>query len=287
MADISAQVTRKSLKAKKKAAIKNIKAQAKEKIREIKIEYDENPARKLSRQNEKAQRKAYRMQRRNAHIAYNARQPRLYTIGEELFNSISHGIGAGLSVAALVILIVASCSRAPATLLPIYIVAVSLFGSALFLMYMVSTLYHALTPYGARKVFSIFNHISIYLLIAASYTPFALIKVGGVAGWWIFGIAWGLALVCSILYSVFGARMRMQSVLTYVVFGWLFVAVLTLLKDNPLSSTCLAFVFSGGTAYTVGCLFYLMRKYKWTHSIFHLFVLAGSVLHFFAVLSII
>ena len=286
MADISAKVTRKSLKAKRRSAIKNIKAQAKEKIREIKIEYDENPALKLSRQNEKAQRKAYRLQKRNARIAYNAHQPRLYTVGEELFNSISHGIGAGLSVAALVLLIVQCCFKASETMRPLYVCVMSIFGASLFLMYMLSTLYHAVTPYGARKVFSILSHCSIYILIASTYTPFALLTVGGASGWVVFGLAWGAALIFCTLYAVFGARIRMFSVLTYMIMGWLFLAVVSLCKMN-LSNATMAFIVSGGISYSVGCIFYLLRKYKWTHSIFHVFVLAGSILHFFAVFSII
>ena len=136
MADISAKITRKSLKAKRRSAIKNIKDQAKEKIREINIEYAEDPALKRSRQSNKEQRKAYRAQKRNARIAYNVRQPRLYTLGEDVFNSVTHGLGAGLSVAALVILVVSACLNAPATIKPLYVCAMSLFGASLFILYM-------------------------------------------------------------------------------------------------------------------------------------------------------
>ena len=162
----------------------------------------------------------------------------------------------------------------------------SIFGASLFLMYMLSTLYHALTPYGARKVFSILSHCSIYILIASTYTPFALLTVGGASGWVLFGLSWGAALIFCTLYAVFGARIRMFSVLTYMIMGWLFLAVVSLCKMN-LSNATMAFIISGGISYSVGCIFYLLRKYKWTHSIFHVFVLAGSILHFFAVFSII
>lgn len=282
MADISEKITRKSLKAKKRAAIKTIKAQAREKIHEVKILYAKDPERKQARIHEKEQRKAFHVQKENARLAYNARQPRQYSLGEDLFNSISHGIGAGLSVAAIVLLVLRAIKYAPEGQTALYVTSFTLFGASAFFLYLMSTLYHALTPYGVRKVFSVFNHTSIYLLIAGTYTPFALTTIAGVHGWVVFGLIWGFALLGIVLYSVFGERMRNISVITYVIMGWLIIfAFNDLAKQLPLIS--IAMLISGGVAYTVGCIPYFMKKTKWAHSIFHLFVIFGSVLHFFSI----
>lgn len=282
MADITERITRKSLRAKKRAAIKTIKAQAREKIKEVKIQYAKNPERQQARIVERERKKALHVQKENARLAYNARQPRQYTLAEDLFNSISHGIGAGLSVAAIVLLILRAVKYAPAGEIPLYITSFTIFGVSMFLLYLMSTLYHALTPYGVRKVFSILNHTSIYLLIAGTYTPFALTTIEGVAGWVVFGIIWGFAALGIILYSVFGARMRNVSATTYIIMGWLIVFAFNPIVAK-LPRISLAMLIAGGVAYTVGCVFYFLKKYKWSHSIFHLFVVVGSVMHFFSI----
>lgn len=282
MADISGKITRKSLRAKKRAAIKTIKAQSREKIREVRIQYANNPERKQTKIAEREQRKALRIQKENARLAYNARQPRQYTLAEDLFNSISHGIGAGLSVAGIVLLVLRAYNYAPAGHRAIYITSFAIFGASAFFLYLMSTLYHAITPYGARKVFSIFNHTSIYLLIAGTYTPFALTTIQGPTGWVIFGLIWGFAALGIIFYSIFGARMRNISVVTYIVMGWLILSTFNELT-TVLPRISIAMLVSGGVAYTVGCVPYFMKNTKWSHSIFHLFVIFGSVLHFFSV----
>lgn len=283
MADISAKITRKSLEAKKAAAIKSIKLQAKEKIKEVKILYATNPQLKQAAALEKEQKKAARLQKGNARLAYSERQPRHYTVGEDLFNSISHGIGAGLSVAAIVLLVLRAVFFTPAgASKALYVTSFTIFGSTLFLVYIMSTLYHALTPFGVRKVFSIFNHSSIYLLIAGTYTPFALTTISGAMGWVVFGIIWGFAVLGIVLYSVFGARFRNASVLMYLIMGWAIVFAFNPLTANlPKISTIM--LIAGGAVYTVGLVPYFMVKEKWSHSVFHLFALAGSVLHFFSV----
>lgn len=282
MADITNKISRKSLKLKKKYAIKTVKDQAREKIHDIKIQYAKNPERQQAKVAEHERRKALHVQKANARLAYNARQPRQYTLAEDLFNSISHGVGAGLSVAAIVLLILRALTYAPEGKTVLYVTSFTIFGVSCFVLYIMSTLYHALTPYGVRRLFSIFNHTSIYLLIAGTYTPFALTTIEGVAGWAVFGVIWGLALVGIIMYSVFGSRMRNVSVATYIIMGWLIVFAF-----NPivvkLPRISLAMLISGGVAYTVGCIFYFMKKYRWTHSIFHVFVIFGSVLHFFSI----
>ena len=145
-----------------------------------------------------------------------------------------------------------------------------------------STLYHALTPYGAKKVFAVFDHASIYLLIAGTYTPFCLGPIRGPWGWTIFGVIWGLAILGITFYSIFGSRMRILSAFTYVLMGWLVVIVYRPIITSVPEIT-VKFLFYGGIAYTIGVIFYALKKIKWTHSIWHIFVLAGSILHFFSV----
>lgn len=205
---------------------------------------------------------------------------RRYSIGEEIGNAVTHGIGAGLSVAALVILIIRANRLASPDLKAEYIVGFTIFGASLILMYLFSTLYHAL-PLGAKKVFGIFDHCSIYVLIAGTYTAYCLTVLNGTAGWTIFGIIWGMAVIGIVLYSVFGSRIRAMSVLTYIPMGWLIVFAIRPLKAQ-LSTLSFKFLLFGGIAYTVGFIFYAMKKIKWSHGIWHLFVLAGSILHFFS-----
>src|SRR5574344_182729 len=268
MADITNKISRKSLKLKKKYAIKTVKDQAREKIHDIKIQYAKNPDRQQAKVAEHERRKALHVQKANARLAYNARQPRQYTLAEDLFNSISHGVGAGLSVAAIVLLILRALTYAPEGKTVLYVTSFTIFGVSCFVLYIMSTLYHALTPYGVRRLFSIFNHTSIYLLIAGTYTPFALTTIEGMTGWIVFGVIWGLALVGIIMYSVFGSRMRNVSVATYIIMGWLIVFAFNPIVAK-LPRISLAMLISGGVAYTVGCIFYFMKKYRWTHSIFH------------------
>ena len=285
MADISAKITRKSLAAKKKAAIKNVKAEAREKIHEIKIQYAKNPLHRQTLLSEAEKRRQLRRQKRNARIAYSVHQPRKFTVGEEVFNSISHGIGAGLSVAALVLLIVHAFLHAPVGKEVQTVVAVSLFASALFVLYLMSTLYHALVPLGAKKVFSIINHVAIYLVIAASYTPLFALELGGQKGIALLALLWGVCAVLGTLYAVFGSRLRAQSVLSYVLLGWIFLPSLALM--GGLSQTSRVLFVLGVAAYTVSGVFYLVPRVKWMHSVFHILALAGSILHFFAIFLLV
>lgn len=208
--------------------------------------------------------------------------PKRYTIGEEIFNSVTHGIGAGLSIAAIVLLIIRAVFYAPVNARGFYVTGFSIFGASLFILYLMSTLYHALTPYGAKKVFAVFDHSSIYLLIAGTYTPFCLTVLRGTTGWVIFGVIWSLAVVGITFYAIFGSKMRIVSVVTYILMGWLIIfAIKPMVLSLPALSIKL--LFAGGIAYTIGCIFYALKKIKWMHCIWHLFVMAGSVLHFFSV----
>ena len=201
-----------------------------------------------------------------------------YTTGEEIFNSVSHGAGGLLSIAAIVLLVVFAPKNG------ITVTSLSIYGASLIILYTMSCLYHAFTNMQVKKVFQIFDHVSIYLLIAGTYTPFCLCVLGGAFGWTIFGIIWGLAAVGITIYSVFGNSMRKMSSITYVIMGWIVIVAFLPLRET-LPKISFVFLATGGVAYTAGFPFYGLTTVKWAHSIFHLFVLAGSVLHFFSVFT--
>lgn len=262
--------------------IYEIKQQAKNDIAEAKFSMEME----LCADNKKAIDRASKKENRRRYIEVKNEQHRnskkSYSIGEEIFNSVTHGIGAGLAIAALVLLIVKAVTQSPAGETVYYVVSWSIFGTTLVILYLMSTLYHALTPPRAKKVFAIFDHVSIYLLIAGTYTPFCLASLKGITGWTLFGVVWGLAIVGSTLYSIFGKKLRAASAITYLLMGWLIVFAFEPMR-NVLPSISLSFLVAGGLAYTLGVIFYAMKKHKWMHSIWHLFVLAGSICHFFSV----
>jgi len=286
MADISKRISRKSINAKKKYAIKTIKKQAKEKIHDIKIQYAANPERQQEKHSEKQHKRTLRIQRRNARLAYYAKQPRPFTVGEEISNSIIHGIAAGLSTAAIVLLAIRAYFYTPQGIDKASCIAsFVIFGSMLLITYTMSTLYHALTPYGARKVFSILDHDAIYLMLAGTYTPFLLIGTKNHTAMLITAI-WVITALLIALYSVFGSKLRTFSFFTYFLIGWTLVAAV--LCDKIMAPQLSKnFMVSGAIVYSVGCGFFILRKFKWTHSMFHLFSLAASVLHFFSVYFLI
>ncbi|MCI0502864.1 MAG: hemolysin III family protein [Fusobacteria bacterium] len=204
---------------------------------------------------------------------------RKYTLGEEIFNSTSHAIGAILSILALIIMIWLSVS----TKNTVGVISSIVFGFTLILLYTSSTLYHALTNKTAKKVFQIFDHCSIYLLIAGSYTPFALMVIGGSKGWIIFGIIWLCALLGIILNSINLKKFQLFSIILYVGMGW---TAIFYIKDifASLDLGGIILLAVGGVLYTLGIIFYLVKKIKYFHSIWHLFVLAGSMCHVLCVI---
>ncbi len=230
----------------------------------------------------KFERQEQRRLRKEEKIATLSKMPKAFSTGEEIFNSITHGIGAGLAVAALVLLIVRAVMYAPDGSTASYVVSWTIYGATLVILYMMSTLYHALTPPRAKSIFKIFDHCAIYLLIAGTYTPFCLASLNGVIGWTLFGIIWGLAILGIVMYSMFANKVRLLSLITYIAMGWLIVFAYRPMKE-AIPSISLVFLIVGGVAYTVGVIFYSMKKIKWMHPIWHLFVLAGSILHFFSV----
>jgi hemolysin III len=203
---------------------------------------------------------------------------RRYTHGEEIAHSITHGIGAGLSILALVLMVVRSAGGGD----PWRVVSVSIFGTSLFVLYISSTIYHALYNPQARHVFKILDHSGIYFLIAGSYTPFLLISLRGGWGWAMFGVVWFLALMGILFKAFFAGRFKLISTLLYLAMGWLCaIAIKPMLANVPHGA--LIWLLAGGVAYSGGTFFYLWRGMKFHHAVWHVFVLAGSFCHFQAV----
>lgn len=202
------------------------------------------------------------------------------TPGEEVANAITHGIGFLLAVAALVVGIVfAAIHNSPKV-----ITAVAIYGASLCLLYLSSTLYHALPPGSrAKRVFHIFDHSSIYLLIAGSYTPIVLGATAPALGWTVFGIVWGMATLGIVMKAFFTGRFKAFSNFTYLAMGWMIVFALKPLWHS-LGAKGFALLAAGGLCYSIGWIFYIVRSFKFAHAIWHLFVIAGSVFHFFAIL---
>jgi len=201
-----------------------------------------------------------------------------YSAGEEIANAITHGLGALLSIFALVYLVWVAVTVGDDWCLASAIV----YGSSLFMLYMASTLYHAIRHRGARRVFKVIDHASIYLLIAGSYTPFALITMREHGGWVLFSIVWTLAIVGIAAEAWWVNRPKWLSVVVYVGMGWLAVFAIEPLTAN-LEPEGVRLLLAGGIAYTLGTVFYVLKRVRFMHSVWHLWVLAGSALHFAAI----
>lgn len=203
--------------------------------------------------------------------------PRRYSTGEEIAHSVLHGVAGLLSVAALVVLVTMAARQGA-----IEVVAGVAFGASLVLLYTASTLYHALTAPRAKRVFQVLDHSAIYLLIAGTYTPFALLVLEGSLGWALFGGVWGAAALGITLRATLPCVARRISVVLYLLMGW---SVAPFLGDvvQSLEHGGLVLLATGGVAYTLGVPFYALTRVPYFHAVWHVFVLAGSVLHFFAV----
>ena len=203
---------------------------------------------------------------------------RRQSLGEEIANSCTHGVGLLMSVAALVFVIV----FAAATGDPWRVAAASVYGATLVLLYTASTLYHALPGRRVKMVCQRLDHAAIYLLIAGTYTPFVLVPLRGGWGWSLFGVVWGLAVLGVVLKGVFGIRLAALSTVVYVVMGWL-----VLIAAGPLAARLpasgLQWLVVGGVLYTLGVVFFACDRVRYAHAVWHVFVLAGSAAHFFAV----
>ncbi|MBI3652966.1 MAG: hemolysin III family protein [Acidobacteria bacterium] len=198
---------------------------------------------------------------------------------EEIANSITHGVGLALSVIGLAVLMVLACLYGTV----LHIVSCSIYGATLVLLYTASTLYHSLRSPRLKHLFKVIDHCAIYLLIAGTYTPFTLVMLRGGWGWSLFGIVWMLTFV-GILFKIFFVnKFKIISTIVYVLMGWLvIVAIKPMVMMIPLG--CLIWLLAGGLFYTVGVVFFAWNRLPYNHAIWHLFVMAGSVCHFVAVL---
>ena len=201
-----------------------------------------------------------------------------YKLGDILANAITHGIGAVFAVAGAVYLIAAS-TRGTVWL----VVSCSVFSGTLVLVYICSTLYHSLVRTRARHVFQVLDHSSIYLLIAGTYTPFTLIALRGRLGWFIFGVVWSLAIAGVVFKSFAVARFAVASAAVYLFQGW-FIVIAARPLLHAIGWHGLIWLGAGGLAYTLGIVFFALDRLRYFHAAWHVFVLAGSVAHYFAIL---
>ncbi len=207
-----------------------------------------------------------------------------YTKGEEIFNMTSHIVGGVLGVVALVLCIVFAAIHGNTY----GVVSGTIYGITMILLYTMSSIYHGLNPKRySKKVFQVLDHCSIFLLIAGSYTPFALCSIreyDAVSGWVIFGVIWAIAILGIVLNSIDIKKFKVFSMICYLVMGWCIIFKANLLPQL-LGTAGLVLLVSGGIAYTIGAILYgFGKKHKWMHSIFHLFILLGSLLQFFCIL---
>jgi hemolysin III len=198
-------------------------------------------------------------------------------LGEEIANAVTHGIGALLAVFAFVFLVVHAKEG--------FRIGLAIYGSSLVLLYLASTLYHSLVFTRARHLFRKFDHMAIFLLIAGTYTPFCLTALDGWLRWTMLGVVWGFAILGIVLKSVFTGRFEWLSVSIYILTGWMVIVAIKPIYEF-LSFEGFVLLVAGGLAYTIGTVFYVNTRIRFHHSIWHLWVLAGSVLHFFSILSL-
>jgi hemolysin III len=198
--------------------------------------------------------------------------------GEELANSVTHGTGAVLAAAGVAVLVTLAARRGT----PWHVVGCSVFGASLVLLYLASTLYHAIPAPRARRVLRALDHAGILFLIAGTYTPFTLVTLRGPWGWTLFGIVWGLALL-GVALELFAPHRRVIAVALYLLMGWTVVVAFRPLLAG-LAANGVRLLLLGGVAYTLGVVFYAWRRLPYHHALWHGFVLLGSAAHFFAVL---
>ncbi|MDE7193195.1 MAG: hemolysin III family protein [Oscillospiraceae bacterium] len=205
-----------------------------------------------------------------------------YSLGEEIFNSVTHGVGSLLSIAGTAVLIVLAAIYSDAW----GVVSSAVYGGSLIILYTMSTLYHAITNPRAKTFFRIMDHNTIFFLIAGTYTPITLVALRGALGWVLFGVVWGAAALGIVLNSIDLERFRKPSVVCYIAMGWVIIfAVKPMIESvTPLS---LWFLLIGGLFYTVGIIFYAIKSKKYFHSVWHIFTVAGSVFHYFSILLMI
>lgn len=202
-----------------------------------------------------------------------------YTVGEEIFNAVSHGVGVLLSIAALTLLIIFAALKSDG-----YGMAGALvYGISLILLYSMSMVYHIVRNEKAKRVLRVFDHCSIFVLIAGTYTPYLLVCMENPMRWIMFGVIWGVTVIGIVLNAINLERFRKVSMICYVGMGWAIIfSIKAIVSAIGIGGTVL--LVAGGIVYSVGIIFYTMKKYRYMHSVWHLFVLGGSVCHYLSVL---
>jgi hemolysin III len=200
---------------------------------------------------------------------------------QEAGNAVTHGIGAALSVAALIVLVTNAVNRGNAW----HVVSYSVFGSSMVTLYLASTLYHAFRALHLKRIFEIFDHAAIFILIAGSYTAFALTLLRDGPGWWLFSAVWAIAAFGIVMEAAFLNRWPYITLAAYLAMGWLIILVWGQLSKVA-SGTTLGFLLAGGLSYTVGTIFYALgRRWGWFHVGWHLFVIGGTACHFLSAMA--
>lgn len=205
-----------------------------------------------------------------------------YTLGEDIANVVTHGIGAGLSIAGLILLVVLAVIEGD----PRRIVAFSIYGASLIFLYFTSTLYHSFQNIHIKRFMQKVDHSAVYILIAGTYTPFLIISMHGALGWSMLALVWGLALAGILFKMLFINRFEVVATLAYVAMGWMCVLVWQQMVAN-VPPGGIAWLIAGGVIYTAGVIFYAWQKLPYNHAIWHVFVLGGSVCHFVSVAYLI
>jgi hemolysin III len=204
--------------------------------------------------------------------------PIAYSLGEEIANAVTHGIGVALSIAALTMLVIFSSIYGNG----FHVASSIVYGIALILLYSASTLYHGIQAPAVKRVLKVIDHSAIYLLIGGTYTPFTLVTLRAEGGWWLFGLVWGIAVVGIAVEAFWVYRPKWITAVGYIAMGWLIIfKIQTLLVVLPVPGLWL--LIAGGITYTVGTVFYVLKRVRYMHAVWHVFCLAGSILHFLAI----
>jgi hemolysin III len=280
--------TLKSLRAKKRERIKQIKHNYDGELREVNIHYAKDPERLRAKyaagdyaRSERARRRAERqieLENKRVERENNERQ---FTMAEEITSSILQGFGALLSVAATAILVYRAVTHAPADVRPIYVSTFACSSGIMIVMYIMSTLHHALVPAAAKEVFNRLTHAFIFLVLGSVYTSFTLTALRGVTGWILFGIVWAAAVIGIVLYSVWGSEFEVANIVFYLVIGW---AGMVLAKRlyHVLPAESFGFLVSSGFTYSIACIFIMLRNIRFMHAIGNAIMLMGTVYLFIA-----
>lgn len=202
-----------------------------------------------------------------------------YTRGEERLNAVSHGVGALFAVAGTIVMLICAATYSDM----VGIVSSAIYGLSLIVLYAMSTLYHAVTDIKTKKILRVLDHSSVFLLIAGTYTPYTLVTIKGTMGWVIFGIVWGSAILGIALNAVSIEKFKGVSMILYIASGWAAVIGIKPIVEN-MAPNGVILLFLGGVFYTGGIVFYALKKHRYFHGIWHIFVLAGSVCHYFSLL---